>query len=105
MVECMMTHGLSTRIIIKRILAFIEEGYEIMRTLPPAQERRISFLKKWRRHEIAFSKTRLSMIQKFLAQINRPLMPASVLHTVDSFLLGEYLPVLSDEVGIDIDAY
>merc|ERR1712224_572066 len=29
MVECMMTHGLSTRFAINRILALIEEGYDV----------------------------------------------------------------------------
>ena len=107
MVEGMMTHGLSTRFTIKNILAFIDGNYEVetkrgnlvLHRLR-VRESRTSFLKKWRRREMSFSKQRMALIQKFLAQVNRPLMPSSVLHMIDSFLLGEFLAVLDDEVGV-----
>merc|ERR1719401_953341 len=110
MVEGMMTHGLSTRFTIKNILALIEGNYEVEERRHDAsghssrvRESRTSFLKKWRRREIGYSKQRMAMIQKFLAQVDRPLMPSSVLHAIDSFLLGDFLPVLDDEVGIDFE--
>mmetsp|Transcript_117430 Transcript_117430/g.185846 ORF Transcript_117430/g.185846 Transcript_117430/m.185846 type:complete len:113 (-) Transcript_117430:37-375(-) len=108
MVEGMMTHGLSTRFSIKNILRCIEGNYEVQRRRRDAcghfsriQESRTSFLKKWRRREIVFSQQRIALIQKFLARNCRPPMPSGVLHAIDSFLLGEFLPVLDDEVGID----
>merc|ERR1719254_191582 len=105
-----MTHGLSTRFTIEKILMLIKSNYEVETGRQPSsghllrvQKSRTSFLKKWRRREIGFSKQRMAMIQKFLAQVKRPLMPSSVLHAIDSFLLGEFLPVHDDEVGIDFE--
>jgi len=107
MVDGMMTHGLSTRFTMKNILAFIEGNYEVETKRDNlvlhrrrVRESRTSFLKKWRRREMSFSKQRLDLIQKFLAQVDRPVMPSSVLHMIDSFLLGEFLAVLDDEVGV-----
>ena len=115
-VERMMTHGLSTRFAVKNILTCIEGNCEVPkgREFPfrgrqilrgrefrsRVRERRTSFLKEWRKREIGFSMQRMALIQKFLAQVNRPFMPSSVLHMIDSFLLGEFLAVLDDEVGV-----
>merc|ERR1712032_246329 len=108
MVESMMAYGLSTRFAIRNILAAIKDGYEVDRGHDDmnthflrVQNSRTRFLKEWRRRENVFSRQRAILIRKLFAQISLRSMPSSVLHAIDSFLLGDFAPIFDDEVGID----
>jgi len=116
MVDSMMMHGLTTRFAIKDIVDAIQENYEVdmlegesdgpdavATCRMQVQTARSRFLEKWRRKEILFSRQRMALVQRLCAQVGGRVMPPSILHHVDSFLLGDYVPVLDNEAGINFE--
>lgn len=118
MVDSMMAHGLTTRFAIKDMVAAIQDNYEVDVLAneleldgPDAaatfrvqvQTARLRFLEKWRRKEIRFSRQRMSLVHRLCTQVGGRFMPASLLYHVDSFLLGDFKPVLDSEAGIDFE--